>query len=77
MTGLCTTTSIRIFRSTGTRCIAADSAVEIIENDDDEWMRDDGTRQWLRWAVHPWRNAAGEIGGIIIFAEDITERRLR
>ena len=50
-------------------------AGEIIENDDDEWMRDDGTRQWLRWAVHPWRNAAGEIGGIIIFAEDITERR--
>jgi diguanylate cyclase (GGDEF)-like protein/PAS domain S-box-containing protein len=29
----------------------------------------------LRWAVNPWRNEAGEIGGVIIFTEDITPRK--
>jgi PAS domain S-box-containing protein len=43
--------------------------------EEDEWVRSDGTSQWLRWAIHPWRTGADQVGGIIIFAEDITERR--
>lgn len=33
----------------------------------------DGSRQWLRWEVRPWKEAAGTIGGIVIFSEDISE----
>jgi PAS domain S-box-containing protein len=50
-------------------------AGEVIKNEDDVWTRQDGTRQWLRWAVHPWKDNRGAIGGIIISAEDITERK--
>lgn len=37
-------------------------------------VRADGRRRWVRWAVHPWRDDAGEIGGLLLFAEDITAR---
>ncbi|HEY9802470.1 MAG TPA: PAS domain S-box protein [Leptolyngbyaceae cyanobacterium] len=50
------------------RCLAG--AIE--KCDEDLFVHSDGTQQWLRWEVHPWHNAMGEIGGIIIFAEDIT-----
>ena len=46
-----------------------------LENDDDQWIQADGTERWLRWAVHPWTDESGKIGGIIISAEDITERK--
>ncbi|MEZ6318630.1 MAG: PAS domain-containing protein [Phycisphaerales bacterium] len=44
--------------------------------DADLFERDDGSAQWLRWEIHPWRSADGEIGGIAMFTEDITERKL-
>ncbi len=43
--------------------------------DEDPYERDDGTVQWIRWEVVPWREADGAIGGIILFAEDITKDR--
>lgn len=30
---------------------------------------------WLRWAIQPWKNAKGDIGGIIVMAENITSRK--
>ncbi|MBN8609751.1 MAG: PAS domain S-box protein [Deltaproteobacteria bacterium] len=48
---------------------------KISSHDDDEWLDPSGRKHWLRWAVHPWRDAEGEIAGIIIFAEDATARR--
>lgn len=42
----------------------------------DLWIQADGSRQWLRWAVHPWTDETGDIGGIIISAEDITRHVL-
>ena len=47
----------------------------IIENDDDHWIQADGSQHWLRWAVHPWTDESGKIGGIIISVENITERK--
>lgn len=49
---------------------------EIIRNEEDIFKRADGTVQWVRWEVRPWKTADDTIGGIIIFSEDITERKL-
>ncbi len=46
-----------------------------LKNDDDMWVQADGSKHWLRWAVYPWTSETGEIGGIIISAEDITEQK--
>jgi PAS domain S-box-containing protein len=51
-------------------------AGETLKNDEDLWTQADGSRHWLRWAVLPWTDENGAIGGIIICAEDITERML-
>ncbi|HUI59207.1 MAG TPA: PAS domain S-box protein, partial [Steroidobacteraceae bacterium] len=50
-------------------------AGELIREDEDLWVQADGTRVWLRWAVSPWRNEEGAVGGIVIITEDITRRR--
>lgn len=43
--------------------------------EEDRYDRADGTQQWIRWEIIPWYVQEGEIGGIILFYEDITERR--
>ena len=48
-------------------------AGETLRNDEDRFERADGTVVWNRWAVIPWRTAEGVVGGIILFAEDITK----
>ena len=54
------------------RCLAG--AVERFE--EDPFSRADGSIDWLNWEMRPWHQANGSIGGIIIFAEDVSERRL-
>ncbi len=44
--------------------------------DEDRWIRADGTEQWVSWAMHSWRDPHDNIGGIIISAENITQRKL-
>lgn len=44
-------------------------------NEEDFFIRADGNVEWLRWEIHPWHKATGEIGGIIMFTEVITERK--
>ncbi len=53
------------------RCLAG--TVDV--HDDDSFVRTDGSTDWLRWEIRPWRNARNEIGGIIMFTEVITERK--
>lgn len=53
------------------RCLAG----ETIRSEEDTFPREDGTIDWLRWEIHPWYNAIGEIGGVLLFSEVITERK--
>jgi PAS domain S-box-containing protein len=46
-----------------------------LKSDEDLWVQADGSENWARWAVLPWFDADGAIGGIIISAENITERK--
>jgi PAS domain S-box-containing protein len=50
-------------------------AGEVVSADSDRFDRADGSVQWIRWEVRPWYDAAGDVGGIVIFSEDITERQ--
>jgi len=47
---------------------------EVIANNDDHFERADGTVEYLRWECQPWYHG-GRQGGIIIFFEDIGERK--
>jgi signal transduction histidine kinase len=48
-------------------------AIESCE--EDPFPRQDGTLDWVRWEIRPWCRVDGSIGGIIIFSENVTERR--
>jgi two-component system, chemotaxis family, CheB/CheR fusion protein len=50
-------------------------AGEVLRADADRFERADGSVQWLRWEIRPWFSAAGQVGGIVIFAEDITDMK--
>lgn len=54
------------------RCLAG--AIE--KADEDPFPRKDGKLDWVRWEIRPWHETKGEIGGIILFSEVITERKL-
>lgn len=51
-------------------------AGEELHCDEDYFLRQDGTVNWIRWELYPWYTAQHTVGGIIIFTEDITERKL-
>lgn len=53
------------------RCLAG--AVEKWE--EETFPLADGTSDWVQWEVRPWRNRAGEIGGLIVLVEVITQRK--
>lgn len=48
-------------------------AGEILSADEDRFIRNDGSTQWITWDVRPWYSG-GEVGGIVIAAEDVTSR---
>jgi PAS domain S-box-containing protein len=50
-------------------------AGEVLRGEDDRLDRSDGSVQWIRWEVRPWHDRTGEIAGIVVFAEEITERK--
>ena len=48
---------------------------ETLSAEEDPFERKDGSVLWLRWEVRPWLRRDGSVGGIVIFAEDITQRK--
>jgi diguanylate cyclase (GGDEF)-like protein/PAS domain S-box-containing protein len=50
------------------RCLAG--AIERCE--EDSFVRGDGAKMWLRWEVRPWSYPDGELGGLLIWSQDIT-----
>ena len=48
---------------------------ETVRAEDDRFERTDGSVQWLRWEMRPWRDHTDDVAGIVIFSEDITERK--
>ncbi len=48
---------------------------EVLKVEEDRFERMDGSVQWLRWEVRPWHDSKGNVGGVVIFTEDITERK--
>ncbi len=53
------------------RCLAG----ETLRCDEDPFPRADGRLDWVRWELRPWHNAAGHVGGVILFTELITARK--
>jgi PAS domain S-box-containing protein len=50
-------------------------AGEVVRQEADRFERADGSVQWVRWEVRPWCDTTGAVGGIMIFAEEITWRK--
>lgn len=50
------------------RCLAG----EVVRNDGEEFRRADGRSDWIRWEERPWIDDRGEIGGVLIFSEDVS-----
>ncbi|MFO0685682.1 MAG: PAS domain S-box protein [Sandaracinus sp.] len=57
------------WREVHRRCLAG--ATE--KSDLDVFVRADGEKVMLRWVVAPWHTLEGDVGGLVIFLENITE----
>ena len=53
------------------RCLAGETNI----SDEEPFPRADGSIEWLRWQVLPWRGPDGEIGDLIMYTEVITHRK--
>ncbi len=49
-------------------------AGEVVRTNEESLRRADGCTLWVRREVHPWRMDDQTIGGITVFAEDVTEK---
>jgi len=46
------------------------------QGEEDLIVLPDGSEEWIRWECRPWHEADGQIGGIAIFSEVLTVKRL-
>ncbi len=53
------------------RCLTG--AVET--NEEEKFVRSDGSIIWVRWEARPWYDLDGTVGGIIVFSEVVTARK--
>ena len=54
------------------RCLAGKSS----RQDQEVFERADGSVQYVRCEVQPWLDSSGDVGGIVMFTEEVTERVL-
>ncbi|MBK1708461.1 PAS domain S-box-containing protein [Marichromatium gracile] len=59
------------WRAIHQRCLKG----QIERYEEDPFTRADGTVDWVRWEIHPWFDGES-VGGIIMFTEVITPRKL-
>ncbi|GAB6060989.1 PAS domain-containing protein [Desulfonatronum parangueonense] len=45
---------------------------EVLQNDNDSFLRSDGHLEHTRWQCRPWFDSDGSIGGIVLYTEVIT-----
>jgi diguanylate cyclase (GGDEF)-like protein/PAS domain S-box-containing protein len=50
-------------------------AGEVLPGDEKLLEHADGSTQWIRRRIQPWKTGDGEVGGILIFSEDITKQK--
>lgn len=50
-------------------------AGETVSSEEDRVTRADGTVQWARWEMHPWLTSDGTVGGILLFAEEVSQQK--
>jgi len=43
--------------------------------EEDPFPRADGSLDWIRWAIYPWYETSGDVGGIIMFSEIVSDRK--
>lgn len=46
---------------------------EVVKNNEDLFISNDGTKHWVKWSVVPWYIDSDTVGGIIMSTEDITD----
>lgn len=46
---------------------------EALSIPEDMWERENGSKEYHRWALHPWYMPNGKVGGIVIVAQRINE----
>lgn len=51
-------------------------AGEVVTQAEECIAGDSGEEVWISWQLAPWHNISGEIGGVVVICDDITERKL-
>ena len=51
-------------------------AGEVVRSAEDRFDRADGSFRWVRWEIRPWLLDGGDVGGIVLFTEDITSQKM-
>jgi PAS domain S-box-containing protein len=44
---------------------------EIVSEPEDALQREDGSTVFMRWTLHPWRDAEGHVAGVVLVAQSI------
>ncbi len=58
------------WRAVHQRCLAGATEERAL----DHFVRADGKQELLRWVVTPWRKADGDVGGVLIYIENLTDQ---